>query len=335
MTTAGPKKSRVRRAGTRVLRYPVLRVARKWDWEDLRWIWIWFLCALGFCVVASGVVWVIHKWELLALSENDIQTLEVFVSVFGLAYAVVVGLLIIEAHGRFHALSTAFRSELNALSDIHDCLRYYDDSKQNKPAKERIRGLLWEYANGLKNYEWPLMIHSRVGTKALMFHWQQLGEIMKKEMLDYYHKKDIELYLKELDLGGLYLRNDPFQARGVGEIIKAVKKLKSTAKDGQSAWEKIVDKICDLTSRRTDRLELAESGLKGYLKFFLIFMSLVIVGGTIFLDLAELWLHLFMVCATTAGVVGLYMVLIDVDTPFTGFWHIDETLLDYIKEKLK
>ena len=122
--------------------------------------------------------------------------------------------------------------------------------------------------------------------------------------------------------------------RGVDEVVEAVRKLKPTAEDGRCAWQTIIDKSCTLTTWRADRLELAENGLKGYLKSFIIFMSVVIVVGTLFLSQAELWLHLFIVCATVAGLVGLYMILIDVDRPFSGPWNINQKLLDAIMEKL-
>jgi len=310
---------------------PILRGAKRWDPDDIRWLQWWIWRALSFCAVASVVVWVIHtmkipgpegklvdlKVGLLGLTVEAMQSLEVFVSVFGLAYAIVVGLLIIEAHGRFHRLSSAFRSELNAISDIHDCLGYFANCEQTK---KKIRIQLLRYVGRLKKYEWPLMEYARAGSRVVMQYLMH-PERKSDKMWGHYGIQE-------------YKRIDPFRVRGMDEIVEAVRELKPTAEDGRCAWQTIIDKICDLTTQRMDRLELAENGLKGYLKSFLIFMSVVIVGATLFLSQAALWLHLFIVGATVAGLVGLYMILIDVDRPFSGVWRINKKLLDAIMEKL-
>jgi hypothetical protein len=127
---------------------------------------------------------------------------------------------------------------------------------------------------------------------------------------------------------------DPFWVSDMAEIVKTVGELNPIAEVGSCAWQTIIEKICNLTSRRTNRIELARNGIKGYLKVFIIFMSLVIAGGTLFLIGAVEWLHLFIVWTTVAGLVGLYTVLQDVDTPFSGIWKLDKKLLDAVMKKL-
>lgn len=303
-----------------------LRSARNWDADDRRWVWAWAATTGILWAVTFPMVWFIHDWRPFAFNANDVATLEIFVSVFGLAYAVVVGLLIVEAHGRFHALSSAFRGEMNAIGDIDDCLGYFDDSDENKQAKCRIRRLLLDYTGTTKKYEWPLMERSREGSS-------QLKEFLEDK---HSHPEDEQwkLYIPPSDKHAGWGMIDPFRGRGVRELIRAVRDLRSDSGGECCASQAVVDKICDLTTQRTERLELAENGLRGYLKFLLIFMSVVIFGGTLALTIAQFWLHLLMVWATIGGLVGLYMVLEDVDRPFSGFWRIDSALLDCAMDKL-
>jgi hypothetical protein len=303
------------------------------------------------------------------LGADDMQTLEIFVSVFGLAYAIIVGLLIIEAHGRMHELSAALRSELNAISDIYDCLRFFNnDEKENevstnddkkkkeesRKAKNKIHKELVKYVHRLKIYEWKAMKQSRGGilslslrprlkAKGVKEHIKELkNELIVVKKYKRNKKKSEELrreiafltYSLEDDFRK-YDRIEPFNTPGIDKIISNAQKLDTRNTIYKSVWEKLLEKICDLTSWRTNRLELAEGGLKGYLRLFVFFMSAIIIIGTILLEVATPELHIFMVCATTAGVVGLFIVLWDVDRPFSGIWLIDENIINAALEKLK
>ena len=199
-----------------------IRGTKRWDPDDLRWVQWWFWRALGLCIVASVMVWVIHSVKIpilngepvilkewLGLTEQAMQTLEVFVSVFGLAYAIVVGLLIVEAHGRFHELSSAFRGELKSISDIHDCLGYFNKCAQ---AKEKIRLELLRYVGRIKKYEWLLMEQSRAGFKVVQLFMERYPERERKKLWGNYWVET-------------YRQIEPFQVRGMDEIVKAVRKL--------------------------------------------------------------------------------------------------------------
>ena len=331
----------------KALRFPILSETKRYSKEDFKWILKWFLWTVFFCASATALVWYTDKETLFGFASDDMQALEVFVSVFGLAYAVIVGLLIIEAHGRMHELSSALRSELNAISDIHDCLHFFDD-ENNATAKKNIGDELICYVDRLEEYELDFMKHSRGGRLAVVRYLERLKKAKAKDLqvkkskkrLNEKKAREIE---REIELLKYYLeyriqsynRIDPFQTPGIIEILDNVKKLDNNNDIKKSVREKLLDRICDLTNWRTNRLELAEGGLQGYLKVFVVFMSTVIVTGTILLEKASLGLHMFMVCATTAGVVGLFMVLSDVDHPFSGIWQIDKNLLKAIHDKLR
>ncbi len=420
---------------------PTLSSARTYTAENAKWIAIWFGTTIFFSAIAMLVAWYLNGNEqFLGLTDRDMQTMEIFVSVFGLAYAVIVGLLIIEAHGRMHDLSSAFRSELNAISDIHDCLYFFDDDK-DADINNNIYEELITYVDRVRTYEMESMKHTREGHLITPSYQRRLEnaeekqryyeekirakplykeeakvmkrafkaiikgrplkkkkakviksqleaiieertsnkeeaklirselEIINKELEALFEEKplneeDAELIKSELkkifkgkplkkrkgewikreililhysldDKFQLYKRIDPFRIPRIDKILGNVKELKACNEKKQIVWEKILGKVCDLTSWRTNRLELAEGGLKGYLKVFVGFMSAIIIIGTILLELATLELHMFMVFATTAGVVGLFIVLYDVDSPFSGIWQIDENLLKASLDKLK
>ena len=94
---------------------------------EIRDLVLWGWWTLLFCIIGIVVVWGIYNWGQLAdiISKIHIQEMtvwEIFFSVFGLMYAIMVGLLIVEAHRRWRQLSSAIQGELNAIGDIDDCL---------------------------------------------------------------------------------------------------------------------------------------------------------------------------------------------------------------------
>jgi hypothetical protein len=99
-------------------------------------------------VIAMGVVLSIRSWDAVATTKDDVPIWEIFFSLFGLVYAIIVGLFIIEAHRRMRELSTIVQSELNAVGDLEDFLEYFREN-EHEAAAEEVRDRLRIYASSL------------------------------------------------------------------------------------------------------------------------------------------------------------------------------------------
>ena len=126
-----------------------------------------------------------------------------------------------------------------------------------------------------------------------------------------------------------------FKGRGVTGIIQATTKLQPIDDAGRHALGKIIDTIGDITKYRANRLELAEHGLPFAFFMIICFMSLVIVGGVLLLDIPNVWVHGSIVAVIIIAAFALFMLLLDLNRPFGGYWNIgDESLVD-IRTKLE
>lgn len=292
--------------------------------DDKSWILRWGGWSLAYCAVASLIVISSTPQKYIAvLGGYDIQALQIFLSIFGLAYAVIIGLLIVEARKRFHELSTILRDELKVISDINDCISYFDDEvHDNRQHKQQIRRLSLEYVQRLGGFEWDMIREARRGRTFALRYLDSIPDARipagyTRTMLE--ENPHIDSFLTPL----------------ISQMINANKELTIRYSSETCAKQKLIDKTCELTSLRTDRLELAENGLKGYLKFFLIFMSFITILVTIFASQGERIPQLLMVWATIAVIVGLFMILDDIDHPFSGQWRIDRKMLDSLEKKLE
>jgi hypothetical protein len=218
---------------------------------------------------------------------------EIFFSVFGLMYAIIVGLLIVEAHRRWYELSFAIQSEISSIGSIHDCLRYFSEHQKNPDAKKNVATALIKYVTGMA-LDWVTLKKNRAH-------------------------------------GG---RLDRFQRRGVKEIIEAVKGLSSADETDGCAMQPIVERTCELTKHRANCIELGERGLQGPFKGLVFFMSFALVGGILLFDVDQPWLHAVLVFVTTVAMAGLFLLLLDIDRPFSGLWNIGTDSLDDIIRKL-
>jgi len=281
---------------------------------QLRDLWRWAGLTIFLCIITIVAMLAMRRWDQLAsIRAIDMTIWEIFFSVFGLIYAIIVGLLIVEAHRRWRELSSTIQGELNAIGDIHDCLRYFEDSGGNRAAKEEIRTLLAQYVEEMNEY------------------WESMTKSPAKRIEEYEGKGFVDILrdLRKESRSKYEYRHERFRGRGVRDIIASVRKLEPNDGSDRHALGAIIDKICELTTYCTNRHESAEHGLPFTFYLFIGFMSVIIVGGTLLLDVGDVWVHGLIVFATTAALTGLFLLLYDVDRPFTGYWRIwPESLFD-------
>lgn len=261
--------------------------------------------------IALGLMFVVRE---LAPEESliaDPNIWDIFFTVFGLIYAIMVGFLLLDVLNRFHAMSSIIQDELNAVEDIRDFLIYLDKNEQTKIS---IKGNLQQYVNSVADQEWPIMVAGR--SQGLLRSFQ-LGSR---------NHQDIEDHVSQLDSDTTH---------ELYEIMRAVENIEIFDQSDTIALSAIIGKIGDTTSFRTKRIELSRQTLPPTLRFLIIFMSFVIASGFLFLNVESVWIHSLMVASINSAMHLLYMVISDLDQPFSGLWSINSNSLKHFEESLR
>ena len=84
---------------------------------------------------------------------------EIFYSVYGVLYAIIVGFVIVELLSKYEKISQLFEAEINNLQDLRDMILLLNCSKQKK---NQILQSIYNYAKWVVTYEWKLMRNHKV-----------------------------------------------------------------------------------------------------------------------------------------------------------------------------
>jgi len=108
--------------------------------------------ALGLSIFVAGLSYLIVTFDLIRI---DTSVLEVFFSVFGTIYAIMVGFVIMVLLNQYSTIKDHIGSEINALQDLRDYLVYLDNNDRIRAdIKDRIK----EYVESVIETEWPQMV---------------------------------------------------------------------------------------------------------------------------------------------------------------------------------
>ena len=102
----------------------------------------------------------------------------------------------------------------------------------------------------------------------------------------------------------------------------AVNELEMSNESDRAALHFLMEKMSSITTLRTEGISIANQQLPPRLKHLLVYMSAVLVVAFIINAGMDPWIHCFMVGSITACVHLLYIVITDLNTPFTGLWTI-------------
>ncbi len=118
----------------------------------------------------AGVLWVLLTVVLsiggliVVRKRISLQTLRechdvggALLSVIGTLYAVLLGLVVIDAMSRFQAAQTICQQEANCLADV-----YLLAGRMPKDKADKLRGLCVHYVDGVVNEEWRLMDDGKI-----------------------------------------------------------------------------------------------------------------------------------------------------------------------------
>ena len=254
--------------------------------EVIRTYRILYISAVLVSAVLIGVV----CWQLLDLIPKNYRSLttkndvwEIFFSIFGLVYAIIVGLFVIEAHRRMRELASLVQNESNAADDIIDFLQYFKESEQTD-AIDKIKGQLLSYAESLPH---------------------NLRHLYNRE-----HHQD---WRKTIEL-----------------MIGCVESLKPVTPASKSALDGLVRKVADLTTFRSETMEVARRGFPLPFYLLLVIMPIVVIVGFALMNVDNDNLHKLII-ATIAVVMWLLLALVwDLDHPRRAIWNIQGELSDYV-----
>lgn len=115
-------------------------------------------------------------------------------------------------------------------------------------------------------------------------------------------------------------------------VMRAVNKLRLTNESDRVALRSLMEKLSELTTLRTQRISLAKQKLPPRLKLLTFFMSLGLIAAMILVGAGNVLIHMGMVGFITIAVHLLYMIISDLDQPFSGVWNIDKSPLEKIQK---
>jgi hypothetical protein len=102
-----------------------------------------------------GLTYYARAYSLDAVNVVDMEAWGVFLSVFGMFFAIIVGFVLYEALGRYGKLKNTISAEINAIQDVRDFVLYLDGDQEQ--TRVHIRRSLKAYASSVAEREWDVM----------------------------------------------------------------------------------------------------------------------------------------------------------------------------------
>ena len=236
--------------------------------------------------------------------EIDLDSWGVFYATYGILYAIIIGFILIGALGRYEQLKLAVDSEINVIQNIRDFLIYFSDESS----------IQVEEANNSRSDQISVLYNIR---QCL---YKYVKSVYEKEWLEMSDKTEM---------------TDPDSTQELKDIIVSVSKLESQDENDSIALTSIINSLSALTNHRTHRIYLSNEEIPPPIMKLLIFMSIFLVAGFILLGIQNMWVHLIMITSFATTIQLIINLLIDLNTPFSGIWNIDNERYVVLAEKIK
>ena len=222
----------------------------------------------------------------------DLDSWGVYYGTYGILYAILIGFILIGTLGRYEDLKLAVDSEINVIQNIRDLLIYFSDPTSIQRAESK--GYRSEQIGVLLNIRQCLYVYVK--------------SVYEKEWLKMSDKSEL---------------TDPDSTQELKDIFVSVSKLKSQDENDSIALTSIINSLTDLTNHRTKRIYLSNEEIPPPIMKLLIFMSIFLVSGFLILGVQNMWVHLIMIISFSVTLQLIINLLIDLNTPFSGIWNID------------
>ena len=97
----------------------------------------------------------------------------------------------------------------------------------------------------------------------------------------------------------------------------------------------IINLLSELTNHRAKRIFLSNEEIPPPIMKLLVFMSIILVAGFFLVGVQNIWVHLIMIISFSTTIQLIINLLIDLNTPFSGIWNIDNERYVVLAEKIK
>ena len=146
-------------------------------------------------------------------------------------------------------------------------------------------------------------------------------------------KHSLEQYVRSLSESEWVRMSDPGSivnsdtSEELYEIMRSGRAIRVEDSADRVALSAVVENVSEVARLRTRRIALSNERLPPRLRLLVVFMSVAMVAGFIFLGVRSPSMHVFMVVAIAVSLHLLYMIVDDLDHPFYGVWNVDKTPL--------
>ncbi len=130
---------------------------------------------LGVLLSVVGLILVRQKVPVDSLMENH-EVGGYMLSVVGTMYAVLLGLVVVDAMSRFQEARTIVEQEANSLADVFVMARRFPEEK-----KKKIESLCLNYVTEVVQVEWPMMGDFQKSSKARKMCFDLMHEVIDFE----------------------------------------------------------------------------------------------------------------------------------------------------------
>ncbi len=130
---------------------------------------------LGVALSVVGLIWVRQKVHIDLLMENH-EVGGYMLSVVGTMYAVLLGLVVVDAMTRFQEARSIVEAEANSLADVFVLSHRYPEDKQKK-----IEAYCLGYVTEVVQVEWNLMGEGKKSFKARKLVFDLIHEVIDFE----------------------------------------------------------------------------------------------------------------------------------------------------------
>jgi len=250
------------------------------------------------------ITFTIRHYAFYQNIDIDLASWGVYYATYGILYAIIIGFILIGALGRYEQLKLAVDNEINVIQNIRDFLIYFSDASSIQVGE----------AN-----------NSRSDQISVLYNIRQC---LYKYVKSVYEKEWLEMSDKKVS-------TDPDSTQELKDIIVSVSKLQSNDENDSIAMTSIINCVSDLTNHRTKRIYLSNEEIPPPIMKLLIFMSILLVAGFFVLGVQNIWIHLIMIISFSATIQLIISLLIDLNTPFSGIWNIDNKRYVTLAEKIK
>lgn len=118
------------------------------------------------------------------------------------------------------------------------------------------------------------------------------------------------------------------------DIMRAIEDIQIYDESDEVALSAVMQKVSDVTTYRTDRLERAKHKLSPVLYTLIIIMSIALVIGFILININNLFIHGFIIVAVVTIIYVIHIVINDLNHPFSGLWNITNKSFIEMRDKI-